>query len=316
MAHRNESAEHSGDRSLHFDPFTLRVDLDFGVFIPDANILLDLYRLPPHHRAELSDALWTVVDRLWVPHQAMSEVLNVRPGVMETFRREIGNRSRAVAADYDKLEFLVRRDMREWRIDKPDADHVILSLRAAKLHYQQIADSRGNEVPAQAEQKMIADVTKEIDRLTTERVGAPPEEQERARWIKDSQRRVVDRRPPTAADRGKREPIRHNDCLIWHQMLKFAREHGRGRPIVLITRDLKEDGWVEYRDRRPSGAHPLLVEEMHAAAGSRFVVITAQHLLSYVHEQRTTLWRGDRGWGPDADQGTLRPIRSLLPWNE
>ena len=52
-----------------------------STFAVDANVLLNLYRYSPETRGELENALKSIEDRLFLPHQAAKEFLRNRLGV-------------------------------------------------------------------------------------------------------------------------------------------------------------------------------------------------------------------------------------------
>src|SRR5437016_440727 len=52
-------------------------------FIPDANVLLNLYRYSPETREGLLSIFSAVSDRLWLPHQVAFEFLSNRLGVID-----------------------------------------------------------------------------------------------------------------------------------------------------------------------------------------------------------------------------------------
>ncbi|MFN5239722.1 MAG: PIN-like domain-containing protein, partial [Aphanizomenon sp.] len=49
-----------------------------GIFVVDANVLLNLYRYSSGTRKELEKALEVVKDRIFIPHQAAKEFLGKR----------------------------------------------------------------------------------------------------------------------------------------------------------------------------------------------------------------------------------------------
>jgi len=54
-----------------------------GLLILDANVLLNLYRVPLATRNDVLEVLEACAERLWLPHQAACEYFKNRPAVIE-----------------------------------------------------------------------------------------------------------------------------------------------------------------------------------------------------------------------------------------
>jgi len=47
-------------------------------FVPDTNVLFDLYRYPKHVRTQMLSIFESVKDRVWLPHQVAMEYMRKR----------------------------------------------------------------------------------------------------------------------------------------------------------------------------------------------------------------------------------------------
>ena len=60
-----------------------------GVFVPDSNVLLNLYRYPERARKDFLNVLNKVKERIWVPHQVILEFQRNRLGVITSTLRPV-----------------------------------------------------------------------------------------------------------------------------------------------------------------------------------------------------------------------------------
>src|SRR5579864_6011430 len=83
-------------------PIEFRKLWDKCIFVPDANVLLNLYRYSEETRNKLIDILQKIADRLWVPHQAALEYQQNRLQVIS-----------AQKGAYTKIERLLEETQRK-----------------------------------------------------------------------------------------------------------------------------------------------------------------------------------------------------------
>lgn len=58
-----------------------------AIIVPDTNVLLDLYQLPPTAREEMLAVLTELKERLWIPYQVALEFRRQRLNVISTERK-------------------------------------------------------------------------------------------------------------------------------------------------------------------------------------------------------------------------------------
>lgn len=286
--------------------------LTTGMVVVDANVLLHLYRIDNDGRQRLLSVLDTVRPRLWVPHQVMMEVRENAPVMFMHAERERATDIRYVKKLGAQIRQYVSARSRRHAWDSRRVQTVLTSFGIGEEEVLTLFRESGPERDLCGAAGGGPDlIWPRIEQLVAGRLGPEPDMETRGRWIADSEARLRDRLPPSHADRRKKVPQRHNDCVIWHQIMERA-AHG-GAPVVLVTDDLKESGWVERRRSVPVGAHRHLVTELWAAARVPFVVISAEQLMEYVEQtNQAEAWSADRGWGDEADEGALRPLPSHL----
>lgn len=86
---------------------------DEGLFVFDANVLLNLYRYSPKARDQLISVLRTLSERSWLPHQAAEEFMERRLDVIQNRRKsyqELQNSLRKALADVDSKVGDLHRD--------------------------------------------------------------------------------------------------------------------------------------------------------------------------------------------------------------
>jgi hypothetical protein len=285
--------------------------LDAGVFVLDASTLLHLYRVEPAERASFLDRLHSVRDRLWVPHQAMHETRSRVHTVLSQRHRELSDRAQWTENELSEVHGVLSMDFRRWGIPPVERETQLRAIATVRDDLVRFIRRRRD----QHDLHSIVDghpdpLAEPIESLLEDRIGPEPTTKQLDTWRTDSDQRSRGRLPPSYADRRKSTEARHNDCVIWHQIVEFARS--ARRPIILVTRDLKEIGWVEHHDGVPT-AHQVLVDEMYVEAGVPFLVISTPHLCEYVDRLSATdspLRTGT--WGDEATDTELRPLRSLL----
>lgn len=302
-----------GDWSFWVNPEGLLAELSSCAFICDTNVLLRPYKVVRREERDvLLRALEEVADRMWVPHQVMVEVDNMRSGAVAAAQRDIANVADAVLTDFRKIEMRCRRGFHDWGTDRGEAQLALRNFRAAAQRLVQFIREQGDSHDL-VEEDQQAFVEDRLKRLVQGRVWPDPGQQKRRAWEEDGKNRESERRPPVWADRKKPGDRKYNDGLIWQEIKEFASECPSTRPIVLVTLDLKDNGWVEHRNGRPNGAHSSLVAELNRDAGAIFRVISTEELIAYAE---TKLYDSPdvstSDCGPADVEGALRPLGSHL----
>lgn len=123
------------------------------------------------------------------------------------------------------------------------------------------------------------EVLARLEALLDGQVGDPMQPQALAAARKEATRRVENKIPPGYADKDKADPC--GDYLVWAQLLQEAAT--RNVPVVLVTDDRKED-WVRKEHGLILGPRPELYEEMSAATGKPFLLMSTATFLRHARE--------------------------------
>lgn len=248
-----------------------------GLVTPDTNVLLAAYRFERQAREELFSAFEKLGNRLWIPHQVAFEFHRNRLAAMAAQETFFGKAQ-------DDLEtamgtYLTRLRAFTGRIAMPQArvQQLEKAIRDAhaRVTAQVTAAEEANEVHLDSHNS--DGVLTRLEAIFGDgRVGEPmtPEELEAAR--KEAKRRVEQKVPPGYADKDKADPT--GDYLLWKQLLQEA--SARKLPVILVTDDRKED-WVRRTEGKTLGPRPELYEEMTAAAGAPFHLMTTATFLRH-----------------------------------
>lgn len=250
-----------------------------GLVTPDTNVLLAAYRFERQARDELLSAFEQLGDRLWVPYQVALEFHRNRLGVIadqEAFfgraRKDLGS---AMAAYLGKVKAFTGR------IAMPLSRAQELEQMIGAAHEQVMGqvDSAEEANEVHLDRRNSDEVLTRLESLLDGRVGEPmdPSALEAAR--KEGKRRVDHKIPPGYADKDKADPT--GDYLVWRQLMDQAGI--RRVPVVLVTDDRKED-WVRREHGLTLGPRPELSEEMLAASGAPFFLMSTETFLRHARE--------------------------------
>jgi hypothetical protein len=250
-----------------------------GIVAPDTNVMLAAYRFERQARDELFSAFEKLGDRLWVPHQAALEFHRNRLGVIsaqEDFFGKTRNELEIAMSSYvAKLRaFTNRISMPQSRTQ--ELEQMIQTAHAA-VTAQVTRAEEANEV--HLDRRDSDEVLTRLEALLDGRVGDPMQPQALSEARKEAIRRVENKIPPGYADKDKVDPC--GDYLVWAQLMREATT--RNVPVVLVTDDRKED-WVRKEHGLVLGPRPELYEEMSAATGKPFLLMSTATFLRHARE--------------------------------
>ena len=219
---------------------------DAAEFVLDANVMLDLRRLPVERSEELLAILEDIADQVWMPLQFYAECKeNLASARIETKKKYYGFKQRADSFR-DKSLNLVKDFIRIAQTDVNPDIVVHLEQGFALLHqefptllqhsHEQSYDSIEDRIDA----LLCGKERKELPESLRENIPSLWE------W------RMQHKIPPGLQDSGKPEPQRYGDLIGWLQIKRRAVE--TGRPIVIVTNDIKANGWFDFENGKPWGA--------------------------------------------------------------
>ena len=244
-----------------------------GIFVFDANVLLNIYRYSPQTRGEFFNILRQLKDRIWVPHQAAFEYFE--------------NRESVIAQQYaisDEIEGFLRNALKEvearYTKGHPFANtsHIAEIIKKSIEEIKSAIQKAMSNSPNLLEEDILLD---QITELFDEKVGQPYPKDKLKEVHAEAKRRIEEQIPPGFKDAKKDDERSCGDVVLWLQLLDFAKS--RQKPIIFTTDDRKEDWW--RRDKgKTIGPRPELVAEVHVQATVPFYMYHADVFMKRAQE--------------------------------
>lgn len=247
------------------------------LFVLDANVLLDLYRLSEGAAEALLMVLNHHAHRLWVPHWAALEYQKGRPGVI---RSQVGLCKEFCRTMEDVWKKQLQQPVQDRKRGYPFVTEDSWErLNNAFDEVGKEVHQRGRELGDLLSKDYIRDG---LDELLAGKVG-PPYDAEKVKEIcTQGETRYKNRVPPGYADSDKKEGTqKYGDLIIWFQMIDQGRE--TQKPIILVTGDQKEDWWWKEGETA-IGPKPELIGEMRAEAGVDFYMYRTNEFVEHANE--------------------------------
>ena len=236
-----------------------------AIFVPDTNVLLDVFRFPPASSKGLLKILKHLKSRgrLWIPYQFAHEYLKKQPNIRHDIQKDYDERM-------GKLKHLsgeVANALRKF--DKQTDCELDEQIANIKSIFEEIKEDLQEHRKKHKERLKPEYLEGEIDKLFADRIGAPYNDQELAKIYGEGEWRYKLRRPPGFKDENKPVSRRYGDLIGWLQIIDHARKQGKPkRPVILVTSDSGGDDWFYKlgRNEKTQGPRPELVKEMHDKA--------------------------------------------------
>ncbi|MFE1942986.1 PIN-like domain-containing protein [Streptomyces massasporeus] len=262
-----------------------------GMVVLDTNVLLNLYRSNERTRKDTFAVLSKLRDRLWVPHQVLSEFWRNRdlPSVRGHHRTKAKDACTALDKAHRSLSDALDRWLRDVHLfnDSVVREHV----NRDKDSVETALNSLKSFIQDQAERDALKDtsatqsdpVLTELDGLLQGRIGAPFSETTLISAYQEAKKRADARIPPGYEDfKDKPTEQAAGDYLLWAQILDEAER--RRSDVLLVTGDVKADWWVPGSNQLPARPRTELVAELRNRATTRLYMLTPSQLLTQANE--------------------------------
>jgi hypothetical protein len=254
-----------------------------GAVVPDANVLLNLYRYRPETRQQLLDILSSLGERLWVPFQVAAEYQDRRLDVIADMRRPYNYLRKLIDQSRDELLGAVREiPMRlHPALDVTELEAIV---RQGFDGVSQYLEQKEEELPELSGLDLLTadEIRDELDRLVGDRVGAPFDNERLAAIYEEGAKRYERAIPPGYRDKDKPAPRCYGDLVIWNEILDYGVE--KALSVILITDDQKDDWWWSAHGQK-LGARRELIEEFRAKAGGDLLLYTPDRFMSLARER-------------------------------
>ncbi|HEX3968095.1 MAG TPA: PIN domain-containing protein [Edaphobacter sp.] len=238
-----------------------------ATFSFDASVLLDLYRFTQASREELLRLFKQHQDRIWLTHQSGLEFSRNRFTIIGEAKKK--------AADLKKqLENLRNVSAERYQQHPFVSSEVCVEIGRACNDFlttlQQAEDSYPNYLTNDP-------ILAELLALFEGKVGEPFSKQELTIKYAEIDLRYAAEIPPGYADaKTKDAPRSYGDCILWFQLIDYSKKSKR--PVILVTRDLKEDWWLREGGKTLL-PHPELRREFKEETGQDFYLYQASQFI-------------------------------------
>ncbi|MEV0602202.1 PIN-like domain-containing protein [Streptomyces sp. NPDC050315] len=262
-----------------------------GMVVLDTNVLLNLYRSNERTRGDTFAVLGKLRDRLWVPHQVLTEFWRDRD--LPSVRNHHRMKARDACAALDKAFRSVTDALDRWQKDvhfhtdesvtqSIDTKRAILANTLEDLR-RIIQEQARNDALDGTATTHTDPVLIQLGHLLQGRVGEPYSQADLANLVEDAQRRAEQEIPPGYADFKSKPPERAaGDYVLWTQILEEAER--RHCDALLVTGDVKEDWWVPRDGEVPARPRKELKVEFRQRVGAEIFMLTPSQLLTQADE--------------------------------
>lgn len=271
--------EFEGYRTPTTDDY--RRALGAGMVVPDANVLLNLYRYTDQARDDLLSVLERLGNQLWVPHQVLVEFWRNRDAALRD-PRDTGRIAAEMSSARDQALSIFRAWANRVSLPPDQATELIDALNhgfdAVIAGVERFSDTSAIESARDTDKDAVLG---RLESILAGRAGRCLTDEALRQAIEEGLRRVDMREPPGYMDKNKEDRAAAGDYLVWEQVLIEAEQ--RQCNVVFVTADVKEDWWRrEAGELR--GPRLELVNEMRIRTGSRLFMLRPTRLLELARE--------------------------------
>jgi len=248
-----------------------------GVFVFDANVLLNLYRYSSKAREQLLDILKSITQRIWIPHQAAYEyqkqrinVINQQHAIYNDLNKQLTSFSSTISNRITGSKQPVIHETEELFKQLTEITNQIID---------KLEQSKKNELNFNFD-GFNDDVRDFISHLFEGKVGRAYNTEYLEKIYDEGKLRYQNNIPPGFKDKDKNNNEQYGDLVLWYQIIDYAKLINK--PIIFITDDTKDDWWQKIGDKKIP--HPRLVEEIYNKAQTDFYMYTSDRFMHYAEK--------------------------------
>lgn len=238
-----------------------------GIFVFDANVLLNLYRYSQATREQLLTIISEFGNRIWIPRKVADEFFDHR---LEVLGKQI--------KQYDEMKTSLERILAD--LENPRQHPFVIgeTLEAIKKLFGQVQSELANSQKHLLEGLNNDEILHNLGELLEGKVGPNFTSDELDAIYTEGAKRVEKKIPPGFMDAKEKAKCGDNYCIygdliIWKQILLKAKADQRG--VIFVSDDKKEDWWLEFNGRRISPL-PFLTQEFHDETKQLFFMYTVE----------------------------------------
>lgn len=255
-----------------------------AVFIFDANVLLDLYRLPQSAKHELLGVLNNpeIKDRIWIGFQGLLEFLNNRHDTIGDQKNKfemVRSKLQEAITGYNGVFNTLTAELAKLKLRKKhsliDPERFISpeNIKSGINFVHEFLDELSELEKKQSDVHHKDDTKKHVLDLFDGKVGYGFSGEEVKKIYEEGEERYRNEIPPGYMDKKKNNfytvldveyKCKFGDLLFWHEILRKAQSE-KLEYVILVTGDLKEDWWLEKRGKK-LGPRKELLNEIYTKA--------------------------------------------------
>jgi hypothetical protein len=241
-----------------------------GLFVFDANVLLDIYRYSDETADSLLKTFEKLENRIWIPYQAALE-----------YHRNINTVIASEAKNY--ADAIKEASVLLTRFSKK-RNHPFISQKLYK-EIESIFESLNSELEAN-KISMEALLTENPlkDRLASilsGKIGECFSEQKLTEIYEAGEKRFSTKTPPGYEDaKNKKGDEKYGDLVVWTEIIEKAKSIDS--PLIFVTGDSKSDWFLEEMGKK-TGPRPELIAELKQNKNIPFYIYSTYSYLEYAN---------------------------------
>lgn len=239
-----------------------------ATFVFDANILLNLYRYSEDTKNDVLNSIENLKERVWIPYNICEEFFRNRTNTIteqnripEVLKKDIS---------FDK-EIKAIENLRHSSLDKHKREMLELIEKCKskivliiEKYTESVIDFENDEI------------LKKVLSIFENKVGKSLEEEKLKSYKKLIDVRYENKIPPGYKDIDKGENRKYGDCIIWFELLEYAKKNDKD--IIFVSDDEKED-WIEIIKGEKKGPRKELLNEFYKKTGKRIYIYNTERFL-------------------------------------
>ena len=243
-----------------------------SIFVLDTNVLLNLYRYSKSTSDEFIEALESIKDKIWIPHQVGLEYFKNRPDVIYEQKEKYNK----FLSDIDKLVTDIQSTNSNPFFSK-ELTEKIISVKD-DVH------DEAEKIQSTYDKQLGDDHIKEkILSIFDGKVGKEYAQNRLNEIYQEGENRYKEKVPPGFCDEKKPAPRKYGDLILWNQIMDFSVET-KGN-IIFVLDDRKEDWWWLHKGKILS-TNPDLANEFEEKTSNKILFYRPFVFLEHFNEYR------------------------------
>jgi hypothetical protein len=267
-----------------YAPNQMEIDKSWneGIFVFDANTLLNLYRYTDSTRKDFLMVLSKLKDKLHMPFQVGYEYHSNRNSVIENLDTSYNTLSASIKEICDKtITGAINQYVR----------HPSIEVDILKRSLNEIVKKFDIELEKQKKKhpdfKKDDEVLIQLTELYENKVGTPFNKEELKNIFIEGKQRYEQLIPPGYKDletkKKKGDQNVYGDLIIWKELITLTKKEKK--EIIFITDDRKEDWWT-IENGKTIRPREELIKEFYDLTGIRILIYNADNFLHFAKERK------------------------------